>query len=70
MPTWLGKALGTNSKRKSNRWDINTDKQKYSSQYPSHGGSGMRAHTKGDREQTFTEKGSWHWLWPTRNVRN
>lgn len=49
-PTWQGKALGTNSKRKGNRWDINTAKQN-THLIQTTVDQAVRAHTKGDREQ-------------------
>lgn len=59
-PTWQGKALGTNSKKKMNRCDINTAKHNTHLTIQANVEQAVRAHTKGDREQKLKQNDSWH----------
>lgn len=55
-PTWQGKALGTNSERKRNRWCINTAKQNTHLTIQAMVDQALRAHTKDDRKQKLKEE--------------
>lgn len=59
-PTWQGKALGTNSKKKMNTCNINTVKHNTHLTIQAIVEQGVKAHTKGDREQKLKQNDSWH----------
>lgn len=54
-PSWQGKTLGINSKRKKSRWNINTAKQNTHLTIQDMMDQEVRAHTKGDRKQKLKQ---------------